>query len=104
MLPQSQILSHALFFIFSRSVKDLSEFFSVISEEMKKQEEWNSHFKPPDFSNEINSLVETISKVDLFKSSPKKKIKKVKTKKIPIIVEEKTDYFASLDISYKEED
>jgi hypothetical protein len=78
--------------------EDLSDFFNVVSEEMKKQEEWNSHFKPPDFSNDINFLVESISKVDLFKTQPKKKIKKVK-KVISPVVEQKNETEILIDTS-----
>ena len=68
--------------------EDLKEFFSFVSTEISKQEEWKSHFRPPDFSNEINSLVSSIVETELFETIPKKKKKIKKVSKSSTIVKE----------------
>lgn len=65
--------------------EELKEFFSFVSDEIGKQEEWKSHFRPPDFSNEIDSIVSSVVESSIFKV-PKKK--KVKNKVKPVQVKE----------------
>lgn len=56
--------------------EELKEFFSFVSDEIGKQEEWKSHFKPPDFSNEIDSIISSVVESTTFDVPKKKKIKK----------------------------
>ena len=56
--------------------EELKEFFSFVSDEIGKQEEWKSHFRPPDFSNEIDSIVSSVVESTKFDVPKKKKIKK----------------------------
>jgi len=63
--------------------EELKEFFSFVSEEIGKQEEWKSHFKPPDFSNEIDSIVSSVVESTSFDLPKKKKLKK-KIKEVEI--------------------
>lgn len=56
--------------------EELKEFFSFVSDEIGKQEEWKSHFRPPDFSNEIDSIISSVVESTTFDVPKKKKIKK----------------------------
>ena len=56
--------------------EELKEFFSFVSDEIGKQEEWKSHFRPPDFSNEIDSIVSSVVESSIFDVPKKKKVKK----------------------------
>ena len=86
--------------------EELKEFFSFVSDEIGKQEEWKSHFRPPDFSNEIDSIVSSVVESSIFDVPRKKKVKK-KVKPVQVkeeVVKTETEVLMDKSINFINEE
>lgn len=86
--------------------EELKEFFSFVSDEIGKQEEWKSHFRPPDFSNEIDSIVSSVVESSIFDVPRKKKVKK-KVKPVQVkeeVVKTETEILMDKSINFINEE
>lgn len=86
--------------------EELKEFFSFVSDEIGKQEEWKSHFRPPDFSNEIDSIVSSVVESSIFDVPKKKKVKK-KAKSVQVkeqVIKTETEILMDKSINFINEE
>ena len=86
--------------------EELKEFFSFVSDEIGKQEEWKSHFRPPDFSNEIDSIISSVVESSIFDAPKNKKVKK-KVKPVQVkeeVVKTETEILMDKSINFINEE